>query len=549
MKRLFDARCSCDEDKAEEAKAEWKERMSIASPASAGAWASDPLWVLQRRVRELCSGWGRGLPSMREGSGEDPVYTPDQQGCLERPRGDGGTLAVPYSEEQLASNIVRVGAAKTKGKLRVVTMQGSRVKRVLSPVHNALYDYLSSFGWLVRGDVKKADFQAVEDDKRDGEFHISGDYTAATDNIHMDAVEAIVKVLLEDGRLTDEEACTLKESFAGIRWFNPCTGVSGPINRGSMMGNLVSFPLLCLLNKACYDITCDLYFGAGTRRIGRFNGDDCCFNGTAEFYQLWREVTATFGLVVNESKTSFTSRFIELNSHTYWCQTRRIIDKPVLSFLRRREDVPDCIISDIFSGTAGFRDSTVWWIVSTLMRYEILIRQTSLNSIPKRWRKPLLRRRWFRDSFRRDPTPVRDVGVERTVKVVLGPPPKDKYYPLVDRWARRLGVDSVVRWKGVSVRPRSKTIDRRALRPYLSRFPRARTVWAGSLRWRFLWPEWLYELFPASGLLTDRECLQKWVTDHKFLHLEAPALFPDPRPFFYPPPVSLLPSPPGISWP
>jgi hypothetical protein len=472
------------------------------------------------------------------------AYRPDQQGCLERRRHDGGSLSVPYAEESLESNLVRVGAAKTKGKLRVVTMQSARVKRVLTPVHNALYDHLSSFGWLVRGEVTKEDFQKVRDDRKEGESHVSGDYESATNRINIDAVQAIVSVLLESEGLSDEEACVLRESFTDLRWIDPCSGASGSIRRGSMMGNLVSFPLLCLLNKACYDIVCDVSFGTGARRVGRFNGDDCMFNGDRQFYQLWRRVTSTFGLVVNEKKTSFTLRYLELNSRTFNCRTSRIVSKPVLSFLRRKEDSPDCIITDIFKGLEGFRDSVVWFVLSVVMRHEITIRQTTLDSIPKRWRIPLLKRRWFRSTFTRGPTPVREKGYDKSVPTVVAAPPADEFYPAVTRAARVLERRSIDSWKGVRAPPLVTRIDRRSLRAYLSRSPFSPRVSPGTTRWSFLWPKELFEFFfdrYRGFLLTDRDRNRKWLTDHPFLVRESRCVVPPTPSHQYPVPDVLLP--------
>ncbi|QGY72591.1 RNA dependent RNA polymerase [Plasmopara viticola lesion associated ourmia-like virus 61] len=528
MKRLFDAPCRCDQTFASIAIEEWKERMSNPRPVNNLIGVFDPIWLLQRRVRELCRGWGSYLPAARSGELEgENLYFPDQQGCLELKAHNGGTLGVSYDEESYDSSAVRLGAAKTKGKLRVVSMQSARVKRVLSPVHNALYTHISRFGWCVRGEVTKEDFIAVQTDRRSGEDYINGDYEAATDNISLCAVRAIVDVLCEESQLTEEESCVLYESFNNLRWFDPCTGSSGHIRRGSMMGNLVSFPLLCLLNKACFDISCDIYYGPGSARRGRFNGDDCSFCGDSQFYQLWVRTTGTFGLIVNHKKTSRSRRFLELNSTQYDTMKSRFVDKPVLSFFRRKEDSPECLISDILKGMRGFRRDLVLYVINHSMRYECSIRRPAVANIPKSWLKTLLRKRWFRESLTRDPPPLFCRGVDRSERSVLGPPPRPRFYQTVSKMCLDSERDRLAKWKGVHVKKFSSRLSRTELGAYMKNKGPPSYVSIGRPFWSFLWPRPVWELvserFPA--VLCDRRARsKKWIEDHPRLHVETPVL-------------------------
>jgi len=184
----------------------------------------------------------------------------DQNGCLEQTRFNGGTISVGSGYYGNISEL-RVGVAKTKGKLRVVTMQSARVKRVLSPVHDALYDHLTSFGWCVRGDVLKSDFAAVVADVGKGESFISGDYSAATDNILPWVTEAVTSVLAECPDLTDEERGIMLAAVGDLHLMSKSRKTKTLLTRKQMMGNLLSFPILCLINKACFDICCDLTWG------------------------------------------------------------------------------------------------------------------------------------------------------------------------------------------------------------------------------------------------------------------------------------------------
>jgi len=433
----FDLDCNdCDQLAKEEARNAWRERVGVLPTVKECDWCNDPVWLLRRRIRELASGWGERLERCRK-EGEVPVfspadvYVPDQQGCLEIRQSDGGTLACPPSEECPDVSRVRVGVAKTKGKCRVVTMQGAYVKRTLRPVHNALYDHLTSYDWCVRGDVKREDFEAVVDDARNGEKIISGDYSAATDNIYHFAVEAIIDELSKDERLTAEEREVLVGSFTNLRWVS-CSGKQYPIRRGSMMGNLVSFPLLCLLNKACYDITCDIFFGVGSQRVGRFNGDDCMFQGSESFYSLWRNVTSTYGFIVNEEKTGFDSEWADLNSQSFCVKTGRLIDKPILSFLRPFRKEGGDLLTEVLRGIKSFRKSVRAYILCVLMRHQIAARTICVQNIPRKTFRFLMAKRWFRSSIQEGPAPVEKTGISRTIPMVMARPPKSRYYPLFD---------------------------------------------------------------------------------------------------------------------
>jgi len=526
--RLFDAPClACDTLAASRARADWMSCVSDMTEMKPTSEVPDPIGSLERRFAVLVDGWDARLSRARENEeGERPsdVYVPDQQGCLEKKRGEGGTLAVP-AEWRSPHNHLRVGVAKTKGKHRVVTMQSAFVKRVLTPVHQALYDHISSFGWCVRGDVTSGDFEDVFSDRRDGESIISGDYSQATNKIYAPAVEAMVRVLLRSSRLTEDEREVLMGSFRDIRY---CVDIDGertfvPIHRGQMMGNLVSFPLLCLLNKVCFDLTVDLTFVPGTRRVGRFNGDDCLFSGDRPFFELWQRVTAVYGFEVNVEKTGFSPRFGELNSRVYDFWRHRFFSKPCLSFLRPVDrNAPGDILSGIVENVRTLRNDVQEWIVNVIMRYEISLREVSLSSLPARWFRSLIRRRWFRDLLGRGSSPTRATGVDRSVPVVQGPPPRPSLYPVVTSLASSLTRRHVDRFRGLSVRPFRVSLDRRSI----DHSPLPRSPWRlGVIRsWSFLWPRDLYEAVLRrcpQVLLSPAECSVDWIDDHPFLQASA----------------------------
>lgn len=537
--RLYDRRCpECDASGAREAIAAWEAAVADRTTlGSLGDWSSDQLLCeLRTRLRILIDGWGSRLESSRldgELEGVTGPYFPDQQGCLEAPRAVGGTWSVSRERSALSDpSHLRVGVAKTKGKSRVVTMQSANVKRTLRPVHTALYDHISQFGWCVRGEVRAEDFLAVSGDRREGEWFVSGDYSSATDRIYSSAVEAMVQVLLECPDLLSEEREVLGRSFRDLKYR---VGVDGNsplkgIHRGQMMGNLVSFPFLCLLNKIAFDLTVDICTGVpGTSRVGRFNGDDCLFSGDHRLYETWQSVTSAFGFVVNVSKTGFSPRFGELNSRCFDYGRGRLLPKISLSFLRpvERNQTGD-ILPGILEGIKHMRTGIQEWIVCSLMRHEISLREISLGALPRFWVTLLLRRRWFRDALHRGAAPSREFGDDRSLPIVLGPLPRPEYYGEISRLSRILAVSHVRRWEGVRASPHRSYVLRGTV---ASRLPRSSFLTKVQVTWGFLWPERLAFLATRhpEWLAPISFSRRKWVDDHPFLARRCQAVTGDLR--------------------
>lgn len=545
-KRIFDVFCKeCDRDLSSQAKTSWRNHVACDVP-SCSLPSGRYLDELRLAVRENLSGWGRRL-EVKESLEREPVlgeYIPDQQGCYEINRRDGGTLACGVADYSGDWSAVRLGVAKTKGKFRAVTMQSAEVKRVLTPVHNALYDHITSFGWCVRGDVTKGDFEAIVGDRRKGELYISGDYSAATDNIYLPAVSVIVDEISKSPELSEKERSVLIGSFENLRYKNSVLdGRHHLIKRGSMMGNLISFPLLCLLNKSCFDIACNIRNEGDRTRIGRFNGDDCIFCGDADFYRVWRSVTSRYGLLVNEEKTDCSSRWIDLNSQSYDARGHRMVSKATLGFLRPNRNEPGDMLGEIVAGLNGFHRSNVLRVV-VMFRHEISLRGVlgGLGRLGKWLRTQLVRKRWFRDAAICGGAPTLEKGVRRAVEVIVDRPPRGKFYGMISSASARLQRDMQNEWMGKRVRPLEQKLDRetwyRSRRSISSFSMHRRFVWAG-MRWAFVWPKSLFGVLKDFPIFSDGTA--RWYDDHPFLTTRPRIVeVRSPHLLHYPPPVTLL---------
>ncbi|QGY72584.1 RNA dependent RNA polymerase [Plasmopara viticola lesion associated ourmia-like virus 54] len=461
-KKLFDEPCTrCDQRLAAAAKEKWAAK-AFDCPRSTDP---DVIRDIKSRVRNIM---GPGWWEKREGKLEN-ARVPDQQGCYELERKLGGTLSVPrwYEKptgvlgtvrEKYAVNLCRLGTAKTKGKLRVVTMQTARAKRILRPVHERAYDRISSFDWCVRGDVTKEHFLEVANDAKEGDLFFSGDYVSSTDNLHLDAVLAVVDVLCES--LPDLEASVLKASFTEIkvRW----KGGRKTVRRGSMMGNLCSFVVLCLLNRVALDRARQRVEQCGPDwRKCLINGDDCFFAGKMPLYEAWLEETAKVGFEINQEKTMVSKRFGELNSTVFDFSSERFVRKLSFGFLLSESvKLPaESMASEIFKLASQLSFPTASSFLTSFFCREAFRRAPiPTSSIPRRWRTWLVKKGWFRDALLSG-TQDAVKEEERKLPFVLGPPlfePTDFKERAITTLDNIFVVSQVVIWnRGLFAAPRS----------------------------------------------------------------------------------------------
>lgn len=318
------------------------------------------------------------------------------------------------------------------------------------------------------------------------------------------------------------------------------------------MGNLCSFPILCLLNKASYDISRDTCPGEdpreGRKRVVRINGDDIVFCGTQRFFLHWKSVVEHFGFIVNTDKTGVSHRWIELNSRSFDALRRSFVAKPVLSCLLPGS-TPDDLLSQVVKGMWSLSRGVFWYVVNDLLRYEISIRQISVSSLPTRVLAQLRKRKWFRDAVIRGPAPIKVVGTSRSIPMTVGPVPRACLYPDIDKCIRRVTQKFVSFWRGKNVTPETRLVDRRQVKEFLrsggetGQYNYALT----RSRWAFVWPTpvltFVRRVIGDRAFLSRERSEDEWIEDHPSLTTRCGFTFTR-KPFApasFPPPPSLLP--------
>lgn len=317
--------------------------------------------------REFPLGWDKRWGGHRDG------FTPPVKSCLENRASAGGARAVHsrpgephyYENGRLDSRYghgyrnftsdegsfgqlrgeTRPMNIWTGGKNRLVTCF-SYERSYLSPLHQTIYDHLSTREWILRGDATQEAFSKFE--SKEGEVFVSGDYKNATDdlNIHLSRY-----LLIE---MSKTSVCIPAHVWlAAIDSLEAVFESGGRQKRGQLMGSLLSFPLLCLSNYVAFK-------SLVPRDVPvRINGDDIVFRSTREESVTWMNGVCSFGLTLSRGKTLVTKTLFSLNSTFFLGRRGRVEYVPIIrsSCVFVKGEDPASISGRISAAAVGFSKS------------------------------------------------------------------------------------------------------------------------------------------------------------------------------------------------
>nr|WPR16690.1 MAG: RNA-dependent RNA polymerase [Dracophyllum associated botourmia-like virus 30] len=273
-------------------------------------------------------------------------HTPTSSSCLEFPASAGGCRTymgrrgVDWFRDACLSEVVhpseypvKYSVVNTGGKNRGITVS-SGYSSILGPLHRTLYSFLSQQDWILRGDAKENKFKPFH--SVEGEVFVSGDYESATDNLSLSVTERILLRILSRARYVPEslKLYALTSLRATISYPG---GRVVQQQRGQLMGNYLSFPLLCIQNYLAFK-----YYVPRSVPV-RINGDDIVFRCRRSEYESWAKGVGSAGLTLSKGKTLVDRRFFSLNSAFFEAQRgRRPRVIPVLraSMLRPSDGLP-----------------------------------------------------------------------------------------------------------------------------------------------------------------------------------------------------------------
>jgi hypothetical protein len=222
-----------------------------------------------------------------------------------------------------------------------------------------------------------------------------------------------------------------------------------------------------------------------------------------------------------------------------------MVAKATIGFLHPLSLPPGPMLRSVIVGMRGFSVGNTMSVIR-LMRHEISVRGVleDLGSLGPYWRDQLAKCRWFRSAALFGGASTISTGVERSIPVLVGPPPRERFYDFVTSCAARLQRDNTEKWCGVKVVAHSVKLDRlgyrRSQRRINPSFALRRFLFSG-FSWAFVWPRPLFEVLKNFPGLFDRD-RGKWRDCHPFL-TRRPRLLElgKVRKPLYPPPVSILP--------
>jgi len=208
-------------------------------------------------------------------------YIPTGHATLWSTRGEGGSWAVePFS------SYCRPELVYSAGKPRVVTLYSAHNAEVLTPLHQSLYASLQRKGWLLVGSPTHVEVNSLNG----GGSFVSVDYQSATDNIRADYCQAAIELLIRKAEGLSAEQIRCLRVVGELRIACPDKDseddVKGPpANHGQPMGSLISFPLLCLINKTIVDLAVADLASAGEISWEQFQKHRCLINGDDLLYR------------------------------------------------------------------------------------------------------------------------------------------------------------------------------------------------------------------------------------------------------------------------
>lgn len=161
---------------------------------------------------------------------------------------------------------------------------------------------------------------------------ISGDYTAATDSFAIEASKALLDGILESIDHLPTKRWALKEVSPHQLIYPESSGLEPVIQKsGQLMGSLLSFPLLCLLNDctaSAIGLSPDQYL---------INGDDILMRTHPDNYQKWKSRVQEFGLSLSLGKNYIHSEYGTVNSQLV--HKDKVVDSGKQKVLDRRSRV------------------------------------------------------------------------------------------------------------------------------------------------------------------------------------------------------------------
>lgn len=177
---------------------------------------------------------------------------------------------------------------------------------------------------LIGETLQETHLNWVQDKSPSGfDYWVSGDYSAATDNLDIRLTRRLFESFLYWTDFDDDLETVLREMLYEQTLCYPHDGSESQQTNGQLMGSPLSFPILCAANLFCYVQTWRRVFGSVPPLKDLpvlINGDDILFKSSTEFYEVWQDEIKKVGFELSVGKSYFSKKFLTVNSKLYVCK-------------------------------------------------------------------------------------------------------------------------------------------------------------------------------------------------------------------------------------
>jgi len=247
-------------------------------------------------------------------------------------------LKVAANEQQLAIPVALAEALKQ----RIITKGPPFTSTIVETLRRKMHDTLKRHpAFELIGSGKATEKYLLDRLGRElgpEQGYLSGDYSAATDNIFKWASERAAERIGRRLKLYEVERRLLKSNLTGnlLPVLDPETGetILKPQEVGQLMGAKTSFPILCIIVATVVRAACEKDQGR-TLTLQEaplmVNGDDNSAKCTEKGLRWWRALSKTVGLTESLGKTYYSRKFVEINSTIFAydrSSSRFFIDEP-----------------------------------------------------------------------------------------------------------------------------------------------------------------------------------------------------------------------------
>jgi len=231
-------------------------------------------------------------------------------------------------------------------KVRIITKGPALTQTLMRPIWKKMHTTLrntKTFSLIGTPQSEASILDGLGYHLGEEEFYLSGDYEAATDNLHSWATKVVWRRIAKHLKLLPIEV-SLGEKLLTENIIEGRQQVTG-----QLMGTILSFPILCIVNATATAWAYELSVKEAKPLANipmLINGDDIAAKGNARFYSLWKIITSFFGLKESIGKTYFSRDFVDINSTSFQrveedvyipCPNRNPNQLPVLRKTRLRE--------------------------------------------------------------------------------------------------------------------------------------------------------------------------------------------------------------------